>query len=174
MVNEATLGSLSLRPVALPLRNLRPRITPTPLRGATEVNGQFLGRDFNPLDNVPFTAYVASHLILLDDLSKSGYNLARINYKIIFAPESVEDFKRLSARDRAIVRDTIGRHLSHEPVKTSRSRIKRLQGISRPQYRLLVGEIRVFYDVVEAAVEILAIVPKSKAAAWLKELGEKE
>lgn len=63
MVNEDTLGSPSLRPVALPLRNLRPRITPTPLRGATEVNGQFLGRDFNPLDNVPFTAYVASPLI---------------------------------------------------------------------------------------------------------------
>jgi hypothetical protein len=49
-----------------------------------------------------------------------------------------------------------------------------LQGISRPQYRLLVGEIRVFYDVVDTAVEILAIVPKSKAAAWLEELGEKE
>jgi len=72
------------------------------------------------------------------------------------------------------VRDAIGRHLSHEPNKTSRSRIKHLQGISRPQYRLLVGEIRVFYDVVEAEVEILAIVPKSKAAAWLDELGEKE
>jgi mRNA-degrading endonuclease RelE of RelBE toxin-antitoxin system len=72
------------------------------------------------------------------------------------------------------VRDAIGRHQIHEPNKTSRSRIKRLQGISRPQYRLLVGEIRVFYDVVEAAVEILAIVPKSKAAAWLDELGEKE
>jgi mRNA interferase RelE/StbE len=72
------------------------------------------------------------------------------------------------------VRDAIGRHLIHEPNKTSRSRIKRLQGISRPQYRLLVGEIRVFYDVVEAAVEILAIVPKSKAADWLEEWGKKE
>lgn len=72
------------------------------------------------------------------------------------------------------MRDAVGRHLSHEPKKTSRSRIKHLQGISRPQYRLLVGEIRVFYDVVEAAVEILAIVPKSNAADWLEEWGKKE
>jgi mRNA interferase RelE/StbE len=72
------------------------------------------------------------------------------------------------------VRDAIGRHLSRELDKTSRSRIKRLQGISRPQYRLLVGEIRVFYDLVGAAVEILAIVPKSKASDWLEEWGKKE
>jgi mRNA interferase RelE/StbE len=72
------------------------------------------------------------------------------------------------------VRVAIGRHLSHEPNKKSRSRIKRLRGISRPQYRLLVGEIRVFYDLVEVTVEILAIVPKSKAADWLEEWGRKE
>ncbi len=41
---------------------------------------------------------------------------------------------------------------------------------SRPQYRLLIGEMRVFYDVEKQDVEVLAIVPKSKAAAWLKEM----
>jgi len=34
--------------------------------------------------------------------------------------------------------------------------------------------IRIFYDVVEATVEILAIIPKSKAAEWLEEMGEKK
>ena len=72
------------------------------------------------------------------------------------------------------MRDTIERHLSYEPTRTSKSRIKRLHGISRPQYRLLVGEIRVFYDVVAKTVEILAIVPKSKATVWLEKAGEKE
>jgi len=78
----------------------------------------------------------------------------------------------LSARDRSIVRDAIEQHLRYEPEKTSKSRIKRLRGISRPQYRLRIGEIRVFYDVVEQDVEILAIIPKSKATAWLEEVGE--
>ena len=46
-----------------------------------------------------------------------------------------------------------------------------LRRVSQPQYRLRVGEIRVYYDVGEAAVEVLAIVTKARAAAWLKEKG---
>jgi hypothetical protein len=42
-----------------------------------------------------------------------------------------------------VVRDTISRHLRHEPTKVSKSRIKRLRGLSQPQYRLRVGDIRV-------------------------------
>jgi hypothetical protein len=38
---------------------------------------------------------------------------------------------------------------------------------------LRVDEIRIFYDVVEATVEVLAIIPKSKAAEWLEEMGER-
>ena len=63
-------------------------------------------------------------------------------------------------------------HLRHEPEKTSRSRIKRLRGRRRPQYRLRVGEIRVFYDVSGSTVEILAIVTKSEAEAWLRRFGD--
>jgi mRNA interferase RelE/StbE len=77
-----------------------------------------------------------------------------------------------SARDRSLVRDAIKQHLRYEPETTSKSRIKRLRGISRSQYRLRIGEIRVFYDVVEQDVEILAIIPKSEAAGWLEEVGE--
>ena len=44
------IGSLALRPALLLCGNLRPRVTTTPLPHATKVYGQFLGRDFNPLD----------------------------------------------------------------------------------------------------------------------------
>jgi len=63
-------------------------------------------------------------------------------------------------------------HLRNEPEKTSRSRIKRLRGLSRPQYRLRVGDGRVFYDVADGVVEVLAIVPKSETAAWLAQFGK--
>ena len=63
---------------------------------------------------------------------------------------------------RSIVRDALETHLRYEPTKTSRSRIKRLRGLSRPQYRLRIGEIRVFYDVSAESIEILAIVPKRR------------
>ena len=90
----------------------------------------------------------------------------------MLAPEAVQDLKHLKADDRAEVRDAIEVHLRHRPTKTSKSRVKRLRGISRPQYRLRVGEVRVFYDVTNNAVEILAIVPKSAAAEWLEKAGE--
>jgi len=67
------------------------------------------------------------------------------------------------------VRDAIERHLRLEPTKVSRSRIKRLRGLERPQYRLRVDEVRVFYDVKKGAVEVLAIVSKAQADAWLGE-----
>lgn len=94
--------------------------------------------------------------------------------EILFAPEAASDLKSLTARDRATARDAIEQHLRHEPRRTSKSRMKRLRGISRPQFRLRVGEIRVFYDVTDETVEILAIVPKSRAAAWLDGVGEEE
>ncbi len=96
-----------------------------------------------------------------------------MRYEIILAPEAVEDLRRLSARDRSTVRDAIERHLRFEPQKVGRSSIKRLRGIDRPQYRLRVGEFRVFYDVREDAVEILAIVSKSHANEWLGQIGGK-
>ena len=95
-----------------------------------------------------------------------------MRFEIVLAPEAVQDFKRLRAHDRSLVRDSIERHLRYQPARTSRSRIKRLRGISRPQFRLRVGEIRVYYDVMENTVQVLAIIPKSTALHWLEEAGE--
>ena len=96
-----------------------------------------------------------------------------MRYEILLAPEAAADLRRLSARLRTMVSDALEIHLRHEPTKTSRSRIKRLRGLSKPQYRLRVEEIRVFYDVTESQVEVLAIVRKSAATAWLEREGQK-
>lgn len=98
-----------------------------------------------------------------------------MRYEIILAPEAVQDLQFLKANVRAQVQDAIERHLRHEPTKTSKTRIKRLRGQSRPQYRLRVGDdIRVFYDVTEETVEVLAIVLKSEANEWLERYGESD
>ena len=70
-----------------------------------------------------------------------------MRYTIVLAPEAVEDVGTLTARDRSMVRAALETYLRHEPAKTSKSRIKKLRGVTRPQYRLRVGEIRVFYDI---------------------------
>jgi mRNA-degrading endonuclease RelE of RelBE toxin-antitoxin system len=95
-------------------------------------------------------------------------------FAVVLAPEAVEDMRRLTANVRATVRTALETHLRHEPEKTSRSRIKRLRGLLRPQYRLRVGEIRIFYDVSGTTVEVLAIVAKSEAESWLAQFGNPE
>lgn len=94
-----------------------------------------------------------------------------MRYDIIFSDEALEDYQHLKATTRATVRDALERHLRHQPTKTSRSRIKRLRGLRQPQYRLRVDEMRVFYDVVDMTVHILAVIPKDQADAWLAQEG---
>jgi mRNA interferase RelE/StbE len=98
-----------------------------------------------------------------------------MRYDIVLAPEAVEDLASLKANARAAVRDAFQEHLRHQPTKASKSRIKRLRGFSHPQYRLRVGDdVRVFYDVTEQTVQVLAIVRKSAADAWLAKHGESD
>ncbi len=98
--------------------------------------------------------------------------MARMRYAIVLAPGAVRELRALPAHVRARVRDAIERHLRHEPTKLSQSRIKRLRGLSRPQFRLRIDETRVFYDVTHETVEILAIISKAQAAAWLAASGQ--
>jgi mRNA-degrading endonuclease RelE of RelBE toxin-antitoxin system len=97
-----------------------------------------------------------------------------MRYDIIFSREAANDFKKLSARERATVIEAIEQHLRHEPGKVSKSRIKRLRDLEHPQYRLRIGEIRVFSDIQKETVEVLAVVSKSRAAEWLDDVGEQQ
>jgi len=92
-------------------------------------------------------------------------------FSVILAPEAAKSLRRFQAHIRTEVKDALEIHLRHAPTKVSKSRIKRLRGMSQPQFRLRVGDIRVFYDVTETTVEVLAIVAKEEAQAWLDEEG---
>ena len=97
-----------------------------------------------------------------------------MRFEIVLALGAAQALRALPAGHRAEVRDALETHLRNEPTKVSRSRIKRLRGMAKPQYRLRVGETRVFYDVTDEAVEVLAIVPKKQAQAWLADRGTPE
>jgi mRNA interferase RelE/StbE len=91
--------------------------------------------------------------------------------EIVFAPDADQALRTLRAYDRVAALETIEQHLRHAPTRTSRSRIKRLRDMRHPQYRLRIGELRVFYDVTPGQVEIIAVVTKAKAAKWLTRWG---
>ena len=94
-------------------------------------------------------------------------------YEIDFAYEASDDLNGYRACDRIAVLDLIEKHLRHEPTRASKSRIKMLRGLRHPQYRLRIGDIRVFYDVHESVVEVVAVVDKAQANEWLEQEGIK-
>jgi mRNA interferase RelE/StbE len=93
-----------------------------------------------------------------------------MRYDILMAPEAVADLNDLKANVRAVVRDAIEEHLRHQPAKASKSRIKKLRGFSRPQYRLRIGDTRVFFDVTRSVVEVLGHCPKIRSRRLASEI----
>ncbi|MCX7044942.1 MAG: type II toxin-antitoxin system RelE/ParE family toxin [Candidatus Sumerlaeota bacterium] len=96
-----------------------------------------------------------------------------MRYGIEFSDNSLEQLDSIRQYDRAIIFDAIETHLRHEPRKESKSRIKALRGMLHPQYRLRIYNYRIFYDVSEATVEIIAVVTKADAIEWLETSGTK-
>lgn len=94
-----------------------------------------------------------------------------MSYEIIFAPEANKVLQKIRAYDRVAILDAIERHLRHEPTRTSRSRIKQLRDLRHPQYRLRMGDLRVFYDVSENHVEVVGVVHKGEVSEWLSRWG---
>ena len=92
-------------------------------------------------------------------------------YDIIVAPDANKALQKIRAYERVAILDAIERHLRHEPTRTSRSRIKRLRDLRHPQYRLRIGDLRVFYDISENRVEVVGVVKKAEMAVWLRRWG---
>jgi mRNA-degrading endonuclease RelE of RelBE toxin-antitoxin system len=95
-----------------------------------------------------------------------------MRYEILLAPEAVQDLRSLKANLRAEVRDGLERHLRHQPAEVSRARIKRLIGEGSPEFRLRIGDIRIFYDIRDGEVWVVAIVPKAEADDRLRKAGK--
>jgi mRNA-degrading endonuclease RelE of RelBE toxin-antitoxin system len=93
-------------------------------------------------------------------------------YKIILKHSAIADLDALRKYDATKVVDAMEKHLLHNPTKESKSRIKRLRGIRNPEYRLRVGDYRVFYVVDEEArrVDVLRVMHKVQTLPYYKEV----
>ena len=90
-------------------------------------------------------------------------------FRIRIRATAAAQLRRLRRVDAVAILDAIEMHLRHEPERTSRSRIKRLRGAQHATYRLRVGEYRVFYDVGDVEVGVLAVLHKRETAAFYRE-----
>lgn len=89
-------------------------------------------------------------------------NLGR--YQVVLTHSARDDIERVRAYEKRAILDAIEAQLSFEPKQTSRSRIKRLVQPAISQYRLRVGDYRVYYDVDDELgnVVVLQVYRKSK------------
>jgi mRNA-degrading endonuclease RelE of RelBE toxin-antitoxin system len=91
-----------------------------------------------------------------------------MHYEIRYSDEAISQLKKLKAFDRTAVLDHIEQVLGVNPDLEGKSRIKRLREPAPTQYRLRVGEYRVFHDIVETAVLIIQILSKQDSIAYLR------
>ena len=92
--------------------------------------------------------------------------------KIVLKRSAIADLDALRKYDATHIADAMEKHLQHDPTKESKCRIKRLRGVSNPDYRLRVGDYRVFYVVDEDArrVDVLRVMHKDQTLPYYKEL----
>lgn len=94
-----------------------------------------------------------------------------MSFKVVLDPQAMRDLKDIRVYNRREILNVMERILSVTPTRISRSRIKRLRGIDSPQYRLRIGEFRVFYDVEESDVYVMRVLQKSVVEQYLREMG---
>jgi addiction module RelE/StbE family toxin len=92
-------------------------------------------------------------------------------YSVVLKPPAVRDLDRLRRYDAAMILDGIEVFLSHEPARESRSRIKRLRGQQQADYRLRLGDYRVFYtvDKGDQRVDVLRVLHKRETEEFYEE-----
>ena len=90
-------------------------------------------------------------------------------HDIILKPDATADLDDLNAYDATCILDAIEDHLTFEPQKESRSRIKRLRGIQPADYRLRVDHYRVFCTVEESRVTVLRVLHKDACQRFYRE-----
>lgn len=96
-------------------------------------------------------------------------------FTIDFEADALEDLKALRKGEQVKVLKAVEEHLTHEPTRQSKSRIKHLRPGTKPPYRLRVDTLRVYYDVriEDQTVAIYGIVDKARSAEWLAAFARK-
>ena len=89
-------------------------------------------------------------------------------FEIFYSDEALEELKQLRGYDRAAILDQIERVLGVNPALTSEARVKRLREPAPTQYRLRVGDHRVFYDVEGQTVSIVRVLTKEASIHYLR------
>ena len=90
-------------------------------------------------------------------------------FDIEFKREALSALRKMKSFYAKQILDAVEIDLRFEPERTSKTRIKRLRGRQRATFRLRAGDYRVFYDVVENVVSVVAILHKDETPKFYEQ-----
>ena len=93
-------------------------------------------------------------------------------YEIVLMPAAIVDLDRLRKYDAVWVAEGIEKFLTHRPTQVSKTGIKKLRGVTDPDYRLRIRDFRIFYNVdeEERKVWILRVLHKVETEEFYREV----
>ncbi len=94
-----------------------------------------------------------------------------VNFNIKRKQAVVKDLRQIDGSEQKKIFSAIVKYLENIPDEPHGTRIKKMEHLEQPQYRLRVGDYRVFYDVENQDVIVLGIVHKKKTEKWLRSNG---
>jgi mRNA-degrading endonuclease RelE of RelBE toxin-antitoxin system len=91
-------------------------------------------------------------------------------YEVRYSTTAVRQLRKLRAFDRATILDEIERTCMINPAVQSKARVKKLRQPASTQFRLRVGDFRVFYDVDQIGhiVDVVQILSKADSYGYLE------
>ena len=92
-------------------------------------------------------------------------------FRIELTPQALNQLKAVKRYDASQIVHAIETHLRTTPDKPSPPRIKILRGRQQATYRLRAGNYRIFYDVLDEAVRVVAILHKKDTERFYSEEG---
>jgi len=90
-------------------------------------------------------------------------------FAIEYDQQAIAELRALRRFDQVAILDGVERHLTNQPARVSRTRIKKLDPPVLADYRLRVGDYRVFYNVYEDRCIVLVVAVRYKGTFTLKE-----
>ncbi|HWE40422.1 MAG TPA: hypothetical protein VG406_27995 [Isosphaeraceae bacterium] len=79
-----------------------------------------------------------------------------MTYRIEYSPECEGHLRSLTARERAIIFDSVDDQLIHEPTVETRHR-KPMRPNPVAPWELRIGDLRVYYDVTESPEPLVSV-----------------
>ncbi len=87
-------------------------------------------------------------------------------FRIEYTPVARDHLRGLTARQQSTVLNSVDRQLAHEPNVETRNR-KRMRANPVAPWELRVGDLRVYYDVGEGVVTVVAVGMKRRNLVYI-------